>query len=105
MRLTWLVISLLLCILLRVYKFLGTYEECSIAASQSVITEGISSTDSIGTHSDVSGHTTIPGRPKMDVACVLDLQQPEHLAQRKRALEEVRQACNLVNANMHHIQV
>ncbi|XP_076678297.1 apoptotic signal-regulating kinase 1 isoform X3 [Andrena cerasifolii] len=74
------------------------------AASQSVIIEGISSTDSIGTHSDVSGHTTIPGRPKMDVACVLDLQQPEHLAQRKRALEEVRQACNLVNANMHHIQ-
>lgn len=41
----------------------------------------------------------------MDVACVLDLQQPEHLAQRRRALEEVRQACNLVNANMHHIQV
>lgn len=41
----------------------------------------------------------------MDVACVLDLQQPEHLAQRRRALEEVRQACNLVNANIHHIQV
>lgn len=41
----------------------------------------------------------------MDVACVLDLQQSEHLAQRKGALEEVRQTCNLVNANMHHIQV
>ncbi|KMQ95788.1 mitogen-activated protein kinase kinase kinase 15 [Lasius niger] len=66
--------------------------------------EGISSTDSVGTHSDISGHTTVPGRPRMDVACVLDLQQSEHLAQRKKALDEVRQACNLVNANIHHIQ-
>ncbi|XP_014475481.1 PREDICTED: mitogen-activated protein kinase kinase kinase 15 isoform X1 [Dinoponera quadriceps] len=74
------------------------------AASQSGIMEGISSTDSIGTQSDISGHTTVTGRPRMDVACVLDLQQPEHLAQRKRALDEVRQACNLVNANIHHIQ-
>lgn len=71
---------------------------------QSGVLDAISSTDSIGTHSDVSGHT-VCGRPRMDVACVLDLQQPQHLAQRKKALEEVRQACNLVNANMHHIQV
>ncbi|XP_031844801.1 apoptotic signal-regulating kinase 1 isoform X2 [Nomia melanderi] len=75
-----------------------------IAPSQPTVTEGISSTDSVGTHSDISAHTAILGRPKMDVACVLDLQQPEHLAQRRRALEEVRQACNLVNANIHHIQ-
>ncbi|XP_029160402.1 LOW QUALITY PROTEIN: mitogen-activated protein kinase kinase kinase 15 [Nylanderia fulva] len=74
------------------------------AASQLGIMEGISSTDSVGTQSDISGHTTVPGRPRMDVACVLDLQQPEHLAQRKKALDEVRQACNLVNANIHHIQ-
>jgi len=67
--------------------------------------EGISSTDSVGTQSDISGHTTVPGRPRMDVACVLDLQQSEHLVQRKKALDEVRQACNLVNANIHHIQV
>ncbi|XP_020288972.1 mitogen-activated protein kinase kinase kinase 15 isoform X3 [Pseudomyrmex gracilis] len=73
-------------------------------ASQSGIMEGISSTDSVGTQSDISGHTTVPGRPRMDVACVLDLQQSEHLAQRKKALDEVRQACNLVNANIHHIQ-
>ncbi|XP_017791880.1 PREDICTED: mitogen-activated protein kinase kinase kinase 15 isoform X2 [Habropoda laboriosa] len=72
-----------------------------MAAAQS---EGISNTDSVGTHSDISGHTTISGRPRMDVACVLDLQQSEDLAQRRRALEEVRQACNLVNFNMHHIQ-
>ncbi|KAH0948346.1 hypothetical protein HN011_009232 [Eciton burchellii] len=74
------------------------------AASQPGFVEGISSTDSVGTQSDTSGYTTIPGRPRMDVACVLDLQQPEHLAQRKKALDEVRQACNLVNANIHHIQ-
>lgn len=74
------------------------------ATLQSGIMEGISSTDSVGTQSDISGHTTVPGRPRMDVACVLDLQQPEHLAQRKKALDEVRQACNLVNANIHHIQ-
>ncbi|XP_043275443.1 mitogen-activated protein kinase kinase kinase 15 isoform X2 [Venturia canescens] len=66
--------------------------------------DGVSSTDSVGTHSDVSGNTTISGRPRMDVACVLDLQQPEHIAQRKRALEEVKQACNSVNSDMHHIQ-
>lgn len=68
------------------------------------IVDAVSTTDSVGTHSDVSSHTTICGRPRMDVACVLDLQQPQCLAQRKKALEEVRQACNLVNANMHHIQ-
>lgn len=40
----------------------------------------------------------------MDVACVLDLQQTEHLIQRKKAFEEVKQACSLVNAKLHHIQ-
>ncbi|XP_046476779.1 mitogen-activated protein kinase kinase kinase 15 isoform X1 [Neodiprion pinetum] len=68
------------------------------------VVDAMLSTDSVGTHSDVSGHTTIPGRPRMDVACVLDLQQPQYLSHRKKALEEVRQACSLVNANMHHIQ-
>ncbi|XP_025267915.1 mitogen-activated protein kinase kinase kinase 15 isoform X2 [Camponotus floridanus] len=77
---------------------------CGDIIDMTGIMEGISSTDSVGTQSDISGHTTVPGRPRMDVACVLDLQQPEHLAQRKKALDEVRQACNLVNANIHHIQ-
>ncbi|XP_072745600.1 mitogen-activated protein kinase kinase kinase 15 isoform X2 [Anoplolepis gracilipes] len=77
---------------------------CGDMVDMTGVMEGISSTDSVGTHSDISGHTTVPGRPRMDVACVLDLQQPEHLAQRKKALDEVRQACNLVNANIHHIQ-
>ncbi|CAH4029348.1 unnamed protein product [Pieris brassicae] len=42
-------------------------------------------------------------RPKMDIACVLDVTQTLHLAHRKRALEEVRLASDLVNANLHHI--
>ncbi|XP_015596234.1 mitogen-activated protein kinase kinase kinase 15 isoform X4 [Cephus cinctus] len=82
----------------------GDVVEVPVSVVQAGVPDGISSTDSVGTHSDVSGHTTISGRPRMDVVCVLDLQQPEHLVQRKRALEEVRQACSLVNANMHHIQ-
>ncbi|XP_038215029.1 mitogen-activated protein kinase kinase kinase 15 isoform X2 [Zerene cesonia] len=42
-------------------------------------------------------------RPKMDIACVLDVSQTLNLAHRKRALEEVRLASDLVNANLHHI--
>lgn len=44
-------------------------------------------------------------RPQMDVACVLDLNQPEHLSHRKKALEELQIACNQVNAQLHHITV
>lgn len=46
-----------------------------------------------------------PSRPQMDVACVIDLHQPEHLSQRKRALEELKIACNQINAQLHHITV
>ncbi|XP_045769026.1 mitogen-activated protein kinase kinase kinase 15 isoform X2 [Maniola jurtina] len=42
-------------------------------------------------------------RPRMDIACVLDINQTLNLAHRKRALEEVRLASELVNANVHHI--
>ncbi|XP_039751634.1 mitogen-activated protein kinase kinase kinase 15 isoform X2 [Pararge aegeria] len=42
-------------------------------------------------------------RPRMDIACVLDINQTLNLAHRKRALEEVRLASELVNANLHHI--
>lgn len=41
----------------------------------------------------------------MDVVCVIDLQHQLHLGHRKHALEDVRQACTLVHANLHHIQV
>ncbi|XP_049834926.1 mitogen-activated protein kinase kinase kinase 15 isoform X2 [Schistocerca gregaria] len=66
-------------------------------------------TDSVGSHSDLSVHTASTAqtqlqRPRMDVVCVIDLHQPDYLAHRKRALEEVRQACALVNAAMNHIQ-
>lgn len=59
-------------------------------------------TDSVG--SDGSLQLSVQ-RPRMDVACVLDLNQVENLSQRKRALEELKQACLLLNAELHHIQV
>lgn len=62
--------------------------------------------------SDGSNATVQPGgsnqRPRMDIACVLDVTQNSNqtnLAHRKRALEEVRLASELVNANLHHIHV
>lgn len=54
----------------------------------------------------MSGNTTIPtSRPRLDVACVIDTHQPENLSHRKCALDELKQACSSVNANMQHIQV
>lgn len=59
--------------------------------------------------SDGSNATVQPSgsnqRPRMDIACVLDVTQTVNLAHRKRALEEVRLASELVNANLHHIHV
>lgn len=42
-------------------------------------------------------------RPRMDIVCVLDVTHSANLAHRKKALEEVRNASELVNANLHHI--
>ncbi|XP_045534732.1 mitogen-activated protein kinase kinase kinase 15 isoform X1 [Papilio machaon] len=57
--------------------------------------------------SDGSNATVQPGgsnqRPRMDIVCVLDVTQTLNLAHRRRALEEVRLASELVNANLHHI--
>lgn len=56
--------------------------------------------------SDMSGNTAVhAGRPRMDVACVVDTLHAENLAHRKYALEELKQACLLVNANLQLIQV
>ncbi|KRT79539.1 protein kinase [Oryctes borbonicus] len=70
------------------------------------------STDSIGSHSDFSTHTMQPPistssmmtRPLMDVVIVMDVHQTDHLAHRKRALEDVKQACAQIGANLNHIQ-
>ncbi|XP_039277638.1 mitogen-activated protein kinase kinase kinase 15 isoform X1 [Nilaparvata lugens] len=43
-------------------------------------------------------------RSRMDIVCVIDLHVQQNLASRKRALEEVKQACSLVNANCHYVQ-
>lgn len=56
--------------------------------------------------SELSGNTAIqPGRPRLEVACVIDVNQPEKLSHRKCAFEELKQACSLVNANLQHIHV
>lgn len=61
--------------------------------------EARSETESVGSHSDTSG------RARMDVVCMLDLQNMELMHHRKTAYECVRQACGLVNAAFQHIQV
>lgn len=69
-------------------------------------------TDSVGSHSDLSVHTVQAGsaggimtRPHMDVVCVIDICQSGNLNHRKRALEEVKQACLQIAARLNHIQV
>lgn len=49
--------------------------------------------------------STSSARPRMDLVCVLDITHSVNLAHRKKALEEVRNASELVNANFHHITV
>ncbi|KAK5649782.1 hypothetical protein RI129_000811 [Pyrocoelia pectoralis] len=70
-----------------------------------------SMTDSIGSHSDLSGtvqgessNSSISIRTHMDVVCVLDICQTSNLSHRKKGLEEVRQACLHVGANVNHLQ-
>lgn len=53
-----------------------------------------------GSHSDVPHRTT-----SMDVVCIMDLHHQLHLAHRKRALQDIKQACSLAHANLHQIQV
>ena len=67
-------------------------------------------TDSVGSRSDTSvygpgGVTPTSGRLRMDAVCVIDLHRSEFINQRKKAFEEVRQACVAVNSNCHHVQV
>ncbi|XP_063990230.1 mitogen-activated protein kinase kinase kinase 15 isoform X2 [Diachasmimorpha longicaudata] len=82
----------------------GDIQEVAALGVHTNVVDAASTTDSVGTHSDVSCTTTISGRPRIQVVCILDLQQPEQLALRKRVLEEIKQACALVNANMNHVQ-
>nr|CAH7714390.1 unnamed protein product [Callosobruchus chinensis] len=72
-------------------------------------TENRSLTDSVGSHSDISGVTVHHSssnmvKPHMDVVCVIDICQTDNLLQRKKALEEVRLACLQIGANVSHIQ-
>jgi len=41
----------------------------------------------------------------MDIVCIIDVVQSSNLAHRKRALEEVKQASIIVNANLFIVSV
>lgn len=67
---------------------------------------GVRQTDSMSNLSDMSGNTAIQtNKPRMDVACVIDTVHTENIAHRKCAFDELKQACSLINANLHQIQV
>ncbi|CAG2179220.1 unnamed protein product, partial [Oppiella nova] len=53
-----------------------------------------------------TGTSSAPtSRPKMDVVCLIDLTiGSPTLSHRKAALEEIKRAAHLCNANLHHIQ-
>src|SRR6185437_8996816 len=77
------------------------------AATPVATSESRSITDSVGSRSDFSGTTAVPVQPQkpiMDVACVMDLHQPELLSQRKKAMEEIKYVCGLLRANFHLVQ-
>lgn len=42
------------------------------------------------------------GRSKMDVVCMVDTNIPNNLHHRKTVLKEIINACDSVNANLHH---
>ncbi|KAG7306066.1 hypothetical protein JYU34_008647 [Plutella xylostella] len=65
------------------------------------VCESVCSDGSNATTTTVQGGSNV--RPRMDIACVLDVTHPLNLSHRRRALDEVRNASELVNANLHHI--
>lgn len=81
-----------------------------------LVSECRSITDSVGSHSDVSGNLLLGNGPvpggqcfkgtsRMDVVCVLDISHGSGQEERKKALADVKQACSLVEAELHHIIV
>ncbi|KFB41958.1 AGAP000747-PB-like protein [Anopheles sinensis] len=78
-----------------------------------VVAPGIKTGGSMSNLSDISGSTAVaaasghgghPSRPRMDIAVVIDCEQSAFLSHRKAALEEVRQACGQVGANLQLLQ-
>uniref|UniRef100_A0A8D8RUT1 mitogen-activated protein kinase kinase kinase n=1 Tax=Cacopsylla melanoneura TaxID=428564 RepID=A0A8D8RUT1_9HEMI len=62
------------------------------------------SDDMLDSHSETDSQSSLSGKPCMDVVCVVDISVPDQLSHRKRALEEIVQACSLVNAKVQHIE-
>ncbi|XP_061498125.1 mitogen-activated protein kinase kinase kinase 15 isoform X1 [Anopheles gambiae] len=71
------------------------------------VAAGVKHSGSMSNLSDISGNTAVPagahagpGRPRMDIAAVIDCEKSACLSHRKAALEEVQQACAAVGANL-----
>lgn len=54
---------------------------------------------------DASDYNLTSSHTKMDIVCVIDTVQKSNLLQRKKALEEVEQACMTPNINLTIISV
>uniref|UniRef100_A0A182KAK0 mitogen-activated protein kinase kinase kinase n=1 Tax=Anopheles christyi TaxID=43041 RepID=A0A182KAK0_9DIPT len=82
--------------------------------THAVVVAGVKHSGSMSNLSDISGNTAVPasgasshaghGRPRMDIAVVIDCEKSASLSHRKAALEEVRQACAQVGANLQLLQ-
>lgn len=57
-----------------------------------------------GGASSTSGQT-FKGASRMDVVCVLDVSHGSGQEERRKALLDIKHACNLVGAEFHHITV
>ena len=87
---------------------MATSDKLSLSEPFEIIT-GEHQTDSFGSRSDYSGKFSQqlnPSRPRMDVICIIDLQNHLFLSDRKKAFEEIKLACSeLKNVAVHHISV
>uniref|UniRef100_A0A182LVQ7 Protein kinase domain-containing protein n=1 Tax=Anopheles culicifacies TaxID=139723 RepID=A0A182LVQ7_9DIPT len=78
------------------------------------VVSSVKHSGSMSNLSDISGNTAIQvsgasahaghARPRMDIAVVIDCEKSAFLSHRKAALEEVRQACAQVGANLQLLQ-
>ncbi|XP_053660184.1 mitogen-activated protein kinase kinase kinase 15 [Anopheles marshallii] len=78
------------------------------------VVSSVKHSGSMSNLSDISGNTAIQisgasshaghARPRMDIAVVIDCEKSAYLNHRKAALEEVRQACAQVGANLQQLQ-
>ncbi|KAI5732534.1 hypothetical protein M8J76_001396 [Diaphorina citri] len=60
--------------------------------------------DILDSHSETDSQSSLSSKALMDVVCVIDVSVPSDLSHRRRALDEIIQACSLVNAKLNLIE-